>query len=48
MFDRGNNISFKKDIEIEKVVLLQEKGLIQIKFRAEKFLWTFLMHQTSF
>ena len=45
-----NNNSVKKDTEIEKVVLLQMKGMIQItvKFRAEKILCTFLMHQKSF
>ena len=33
-----NNISFKKDTEIEKVVLLQVKNVIQIiiKFRDQK------------
>ena len=35
---RRNNISFKKDTEIEKVVLLQVKNVIQIiiKFRDQK------------
>ena len=42
-----NNISFKK--ETEKIVLLQMKDLIQIivKFRAVKYLCTFLSSNTN-
>ena len=42
-----NNISFKK--EIEKIVSLQVKGLIQIivKFKNEKYLCMFLSSNTN-
>lgn len=46
---KRKNISFLKNTEVVRVVLLQEKDLIQtiVKSWAEQNLCTFLMHQKS-